>query len=222
MRLRLNVNNQIVVSTSWHRSDSSCLKFIDQNRQWLERQLQQAPELIGIRQWLQHSPKLSAAGLSLVVSLEPSEGRRAHYRVDALAGRVELRIPSGPDEAALSRLVRQFAKDSLSQRVRELAARLAISPTKVSVRDQSSRWGSCSSRRTISLNWRLILLRPELLDYVIHHELAHLSEMNHSKRFWTLLERYDPQRREHEQELNALTPAIMRVRLAVGDEAASA
>ena len=63
----------------------------------------------------------------------------------------------------------------------------------------------------MSLNWRLILLPPELQDYVILHELAHLTEMNHSARFWALLERYDPQRAEHEAALDALSARLMRV-----------
>ena len=78
-------------------------------------------------------------------------------------------------------------------------------------RDQSSRWGSCSSIGKISLNWRLILTAAELQDYVILHELAHLTEMNHSKSFWALLERYDAKRIEHEAELDRIGPELMRV-----------
>ncbi len=213
MRLRLNVKNRIVVSSPWHRSDSSCLKFIDQNREWLEQQIEQAPQVISIRQWLQRSPRLSAAGLSLAVSIQEAGNRRACYRMDPAAGSLELRLPKAVDDFALDQLVRKLAKDALSRRVTELADRLGARPRKVSVRDQSSRWGSCSSRGTISLNWRLVLLKPELQDYVIYHELAHLSQMNHSSKFWALLECYDPQRRTHEMELDVLTRAIMRVRV---------
>jgi len=81
----------------------------------------------------------------------------------------------------------------------------------LSVRDQSSRWGSCSSRGAISLNWRLVLMEPALQDYVILHELAHLTEMNHSARFWDLLDTYDSGRAEHEAQLDACCAALMRV-----------
>ena len=122
-----------------------------------------------------------------------------------------LRLPDVQDGALLMRVVRHFAKDALHCRTAYHAKRLGLKIPVVSVRDQSSRWGSCSSRGTVSLNWRLVLLKPELQDYVILHELAHLTEMNHSKRFWALLDQYDPQRVANEAALDAITPTIMRV-----------
>jgi len=79
------------------------------------------------------------------------------------------------------------------------------------VRDQATRWASCSARGAISLNWRLVLILPELQDSIMLHELAHLTEMNHSSRFWALLDQYDPNRRAHEAALNAITAEVMRV-----------
>jgi predicted metal-dependent hydrolase len=91
------------------------------------------------------------------------------------------------------------------------AKRFGLSYSVLSVRDQSSRWGSCSARRGISLNWRLILLQPELQDYIILHELAHLTEMNHGKGFWALLDIYDPNRITHEANIDKTSAELMRV-----------
>ena len=91
------------------------------------------------------------------------------------------------------------------------AKRLGLHYRVLSVRDQSSRWGSCSAGRGISLNWRLVLLRPELQDYVILHELAHLTEMNHGKVFWALLDQYDPDRIRHERAIDKVSAELMRV-----------
>jgi len=212
MRLSLNVRNQIVVSLPWHCSDRACQKFIDQNRDWLERQIHAAPEVIRLREWLRQSPWLSAGGERLAVRMEGSPSARADYRIDREAACVRLYLPDRAGEPTLYDLVRKFAKTALSKRAAEQARGLGLNYRGLSVRDQSSRWGSCSSKRTISLNWRLVLIEPHLQDYIILHELAHLSEMNHSKRFWALLDRYDPQRVAHEAELDALTPRIMRVR----------
>lgn len=91
------------------------------------------------------------------------------------------------------------ARPAFSNAVAERALEMGVSPSRVIVRDQKRRWGSCSSKRTISLNWRLIMAPEEILDYIIIHELAHLRHMNHSRRFWTLVERHCPDYPECEQ-----------------------
>lgn len=90
----------------------------------------------------------------------------------------------GDPRAALERRMRQLAAVEFPRRVRELARLHGIRITRVSVRAQRSRWGSCSRAGTISLNWRLIQAPDDVLIYVIIHELMHLREMNHSDRFW--------------------------------------
>lgn len=84
------------------------------------------------------------------------------------------------------------ARQDLDARVRYHADRLGLRPKKLSVRDQGSRWGSCSSAGALSFSWRLILAPPDVLDYVAAHEVAHLGEMNHGPRFWALVEQTLP------------------------------
>jgi predicted metal-dependent hydrolase len=106
--------------------------------------------------------------------------------------------------------------------VRELVAMLideegpaiGVEPARVQIRDQRSRWGSCSTRGTLSFNWRLVLAPFDVLDYVVVHELCHLREPNHSRRFWKLVEQRRPDWRaqrdwlhEHGPELLAFRPA---------------
>ena len=67
--------------------------------------------------------------------------------------------------------------------------------------EQKTRWGSCSSKGNLNFNWKLVLLAPELLDYVVVHELAHRREMNHSKNFWKIVEAELPDYREHRRRL---------------------
>ncbi|MGE3759797.1 MAG: M48 family metallopeptidase [Pseudobdellovibrionaceae bacterium] len=88
------------------------------------------------------------------------------------------------------------------------AGRMRAHPTSVSIRGQTSRWGSCTSRGDINLNWKLLAAPPEIIDYVVIHELAHLTHMDHSPRFWGLVAEYFPSYRqakkwlrEHEAEL---------------------
>jgi predicted metal-dependent hydrolase len=99
----------------------------------------------------------------------------------------------------------------LPDRLCELAAGLGLGhPRRIQVRDQKTRWGSCSRKGTIALNWRLILLPPAVADYVMLHELVHLTEPHHQPRFWRLLAQRCPGCHEHREWLRRNGPAIMR------------
>ena len=129
-------------------------------------------------------------------------GRGAVWREDGgnQSETVEDALPAqilvGGDPAFLARRVRDWlraeAKRHLSDRVAVHAARLGAQPARIVVRDQTSRWGSCSSTRTLSFSWRLVLAPADVLDYVAAHETAHLLEMNHSPRFWRHVEAVMP------------------------------
>lgn len=96
----------------------------------------------------------------------------------------------------VGRRIRDFlkreAKCDLEAASRAAASRLGVRIKRVSIRDQSSRWGSCSTTGVLSYSWRLILAPPFVLGYLAAHEVAHLIEMNHSRRFWRLVERICP------------------------------
>ena len=93
---------------------------------------------------------------------------------------------------AVERHLRSLAARELPARVWELAQARGFPVRRVTVRNQRSRWGSCSRKGTISLNWRLLQAPPFVRDYIVLHELAHLKEMNHSHRFWAEVESLCP------------------------------
>ncbi len=98
--------------------------------------------------------------------------------------------------------LRQQAKLYLKKRAAELAFALQFSINKISIKGQKTRWGSCSSKKNLSFNFKLMQFRREIIDYVIIHELCHLKEMNHSKEFWALVERFCPGYKSLRKELN--------------------
>ncbi len=108
----------------------------------------------------------------------------------------EPRLCVAGDARHLPRRVRDFlkreAKRDLEAASRRYTTALGIAMRRIVVRDQTSRWGSCSSTGVLSYSWRLILAPPHVLDYLAAHEVAHLKEMNHSPRFWRLVERLCP------------------------------
>lgn len=89
----------------------------------------------------------------------------------------------------------------LEYRAAYYAGMMGVNYNRIAIRDQKTRWGSCSGKGNLNFNWKLILMPPEVLDYVVVHELAHRIEMNHSNRFWAQVERIIPDYRERRRWL---------------------
>jgi hypothetical protein len=129
-------------------------------------------------------------GTELIVT--PQAGRtRVHRRGDALL------VPEGDAAEAIERWYRRQAHKEVAPRLDAAAARAGKRYTRLTIRGQRTRWASCSSSGAMSFNWRLLLAPPEILDYVVEHEVAHLTHMDHSPRFWALLESRVPDWRTH-------------------------
>ena len=93
------------------------------------------------------------------------------------------------------------AKEIIPRRAACFAARMGVSYGRITIREQKTRWGSCSQKGNLNFNWKLVLMPPEILDYVVVHELAHRKEMNHSPRFWAVVEKELPDYRKRREEL---------------------
>jgi predicted metal-dependent hydrolase len=171
-------------------SDTEAKRFAQRNTVWLERQL--------LRQAAQpNRPTLWPLGTEILFRGEPV---RLEFEGDAQAGRIQFanEVVCVPDvggdlRPAIEWHLRRLAACELPARVAELTALHQLTMRRVTVRNQRSRWGSCSRRGTISLNWRLVQTPIHVRDYIILHELAHLKEMNHSSRFWKEVERLCPE-----------------------------
>jgi predicted metal-dependent hydrolase len=111
----------------------------------------------------------------------------------------------GPDER---RVLRERARVELPRRLLELAAECGIEVSRVSVRNQRTRWGSCGRDGHISLNWRLVLMPPAVRDYVLIHELMHRRRLDHSPAFWKLVAAACPGYRESRRWLRLNGPAL--------------
>ena len=100
--------------------------------------------------------------------------------------------------------LKHLAKSYLPERIRVLARRNGFNLNGIRIRNQRTRWGSCSTSGNISLNYRLMKYRKEVIDYVIIHELCHLKEMSHSKKFWKLVEQIIPNYKILKKELKGI------------------
>src|SRR4051812_44884657 len=175
-------------------------------RPWIERRLAEADVL---------REQIAARGdnvpyLGAELRLLAQRGRtRVHRRGDEVLGAAgappapggrrgdELLVRAGAGRAeAIERWYRRAARAEITPRVERAAAAVGRPYTALTIRAQRTRWGSCSSTGALSFNWRLLLAPEEVLDYVVWHEACHLAVMDHSPRFWALVERHLPGYRE--------------------------
>lgn len=178
----------------------SAAAFLQEQIGWLERALGKARTVqASLADHLRRFPSLTYDERWLSVELR--EGARAGHRLASATDSVLLMHRADDVEGSLARAVRSLARESLPAATRRLAQRVRIRVGDISVRDQSSRWGSCSATGALSLNWRLVLLPPAMHDHVILHELAHRVHMDHSERFWGQLADWDPDWQRHDREL---------------------
>lgn len=92
----------------------------------------------------------------------------------------------------LLKFFKELARTTITKKTKAYASQYGFEVNKIAIRDQSSRWGSCSSLKNLNFNWRLIFAPTEVLEYVIVHELCHTAQMNHSKAFWDLVSLIKP------------------------------
>jgi len=198
--LRLRGDGTVAVTLPARGSKAEAWRFVQSREAWIARQWEKLQaRLVAPRHW--------PAGTEILL-----RGLPHALTLDQEAGVPLLRI--GPESIRLCQVVsdlrplaeallRRLAEHELPPRVQELAARESLTIRSVTVRGQSSRWGSCSTAGRISLNWRLIQMPAAVRDYIILHELMHLREMNHSPRFWGLVESACPEWRQHEHWIKA-------------------
>ena len=205
IRVRVDAHAGVEVVLPQRATKRDARRAVQELRPWIERKLREAETA---RAQLA-SPAGTVPFLGGHLALRPEPGRtRAHRKGD------DLHLPATQTHAALERWYRAEAKRQIEPRLTQATAALGRPHTRLSIRNQRTRWGSCSSTGAMSFNWRLMLAPEPVLDYVVWHEACHLVVMDHSHRFWALVERHRPgwreQRdwlREHGPELLAFKPA---------------
>ena len=113
-------------------------------------------------------------------------------------------LPPEEIKAACVQIYRLLTKRDLTAKGLEFAKRMGVMPSAVKINGATTRWGSCSARKSLNFSWRLIMADDDVIDYVVVHELAHITEMNHSARFWALLEGVLPDYQDRRAKLKVL------------------
>ena len=143
----------------------------------------------------------SALGAALTVTVTPGSRQRWLFSGDKLHLFVP---PAVAASTVLEKALREKARAVFRERLTHHAPLLGVAPPPLRLSAARTRWGSCSHHGGISLNWRLVFMPLPVVDYVVAHELAHLKEMNHSPRFWSVVEQLCPEWRARRLELRQL------------------
>ncbi len=193
-RVRITVagDGEVIVTLPKKAAERRAAEAVRELRPWIDRR--KAALARAAAEVSREPGTVPYLGASL--RLVPEPGReRVHRRGDALL------VPPGDATEAIERWYRRRARAEIGPRLDAATARAGAGYKGLTIRGQRTRWASCSSNGGMSFNWRLLLAPEAVLDYVIEHEVCHLEVMDHSPRFWALLESRSPGWREHAEWL---------------------
>jgi predicted metal-dependent hydrolase len=184
-------------------SPAAVQKFIGTHRQWIHRRVEDLSTAAALDESHPVSIKLPAIGRHYAVEYEHAAESVATVRVAGENGLI-VRGPLHDDRAITSALrdwLAALAREQLGAELAKVAAEGAFRYARMQIRRQRTRWGSCSASGTISLNVSVLFLRPQVVRYLLVHELCHTRHMNHSAKFWALVESFEPDYRALDSEL---------------------
>lgn len=197
------------VTTPPHVSDREIANFVEKNRNWLAVRLARIP-----KSTIPHDGAwILFEGIEHKIT--HLDRKRGIVEARQIAGEPTLLVP-GEVEHMPRRVIdfmKRQARIKLDLAVTNYAAELGVRAKSIRITDSKSRWGSCSTTRTLSFSWRIIMAPPAVLNYLAAHEVAHLREMNHSDKFWKLVEGLCADMQVQKSWLRRHGPALHSVRL---------
>lgn len=211
-KIRLTDKNTAILTKPKYASIKESLEFLNSCKSWLAKQILATRKKISLAEFLQNSPKIYH--LDTEISVEIIISRTSPFMLADTQNKKLVLAPTQENFATdLEKLFLKFATKSLAELADVNSKETGLSFTKVSVRDQSSRWASRSSSGTLSLNWRIILLEPQYQTYIIRHELAHTKFMDHSVSFWIFLNRICSNAQRLDKEIEVKAKEIFNIQL---------
>jgi predicted metal-dependent hydrolase len=183
-------------------------KFVASHARWIRDRLARSREQAEEREafTLRCGDTLAFCGAEY--PLVAREGTRAGF--DGESFYFPPGLTSEQIKAVCVSIYRRLAKIHLTERASHFAKRMNVAPAELKVNGAKTRWGSCSAKKSLNFSWRLLMADAETIDYVVVHELAHITEMNHSARFWAIVESVLPDCRERRKRLKALQLRLAR------------
>jgi len=200
-------DGRVIVTAPRHTSLRTIEAFIEAKADWITRHLNAARENTPI-DLTSPNAHLYWRGERCPVQIE--HGETAQLTIENGTARFVLPHPSNPAEllALFQAHCKRHASHTLLPRIEHWAAIMGLQPTRIGFRRARTRWGSCSSRNSLSFNTWMMILPDELIDYIIVHELAHILHKNHSHDFWDLVAQYLPDWKQRRKNLRIFEPFL--------------
>ena len=207
--VRIVSKAEVVLTVPSRGSVRKAKDFLQSKIAWISRKTLEYPNKIKLGKYLSENRTVWLDERRRWLSWTFSNNRkRTFYQVEC--DQIKISFPEVADEECiLLKFLMQLARIYLPIRLEACAKKVGVHFQGARIGNQKSRWGSCSSQRVISLNWRILLLDYRIGEYVLYHELAHLKHMNHSKRYWELLETWIANSKSLDKELSVQGKGLM-------------
>jgi len=181
-------------------------QFVASKERWIQTKLAQSAERAKLRAHfsLTYGDSVTYRGHKYPIAIK--DGKYAGF--DDTVFYMPPNLSPGQIKQACVHIYRMLAKRDLTRKVSDFAKQMNVMPTAVKINAAMTRWGSCSGKKSLNFSWRLIMADDDVIDYVVVHELAHISEMNHSERFWAIVEGVLPDYRERQARLEELQKVL--------------
>ena len=190
LSLSILKDGQIIVKAPTKMSGSAIEKFIYEKQDWIKQKLafiennrQKYDDIISYKKFLLFGNRYELK-LADVKTIQTSQTQMCIYMPKT--------VTQDKMFTKLKNWYKKTAKNILEERVNYISNLVKLQPNSIKITDSKGRWGACNSKGNISFNFRVVMLEPAVIDYVIVHELCHLVEMNHSKKFWSLVNSFLP------------------------------
>lgn len=195
LRLQMDTEGTITLIAPWLTPKGSIDRFVIRHTRWIEKQFKKIEAHQEARPpFSYHSGDIFYYfGEPVTLAVEPSDLKRPLLRIREhdMVIRLNRAISHSEGVVAIKRAIEQFyrkkAEEVIHDRLQFFNEYYGFRYARVTLRNQKTRWGSCSAKKNLNFNWRLIMAPIEVIDYVVVHELCHLKEMNHSSRYWKLV-----------------------------------
>ena len=169
---------------------SEIRNFVAEKQQWIKDKLTRITNIIDENKEIIDYRKFLFLGSKYTPYL--TDIKEFYFNTENMSLLIPKRYNTNTILPNIYRFYRKRAKEILSQRVKTICETMNVFAKRIRISNAKSRWGSCSANGVVSLNLRLIMLPTKIIDYVIVHELSHLRHMDHSNRFWAMVEQYIP------------------------------